>query len=170
MSLSRLGKSSQDDTNHNTKQNDGEVGGRVVAKEVVANVKLQVPAGQATPAPPVGTALGPHGINIGSFVKQYNDATRDKMGMVVPAVITIYNDRSFTFVLKTPPASVLLRKAAGLAKGSGTVGSEIVGSVTAAQVREIAELKLPDLNANGIEGAMRMVEGTARSMGIEVKG
>ena len=140
-----------------------------MAKEVAAVVKLQIPAGQATPAPPVGTALGPHGINIGSFVKQYNDATRDKMGMIVPVILTIYADRSFTYELKTPPASVLLKKAAGLAKGAGEVGTEIVGSVKRDQVREIAELKATDLNSNSVEAAMRMVEGTARSMGIEVK-
>jgi len=140
-----------------------------VAKEVGVVVKLQIPAGQATPAPPVGTALGPHGINIGSFVKQYNDATKDKIGMIVPCVLTIYTDRSFSFELKTPPASVLLKKAAGLAKGSGIVGSEIVGAVTRDQVREIAESKKADLNAASDEAAERMIEGTARSMGIEVK-
>lgn len=140
-----------------------------MAKEVGVVVKLQIPAGQATPAPPVGTALGPHGINIGSFVKQYNDATKDKIGMIVPCVLTIYTDRSFSFELKTPPASVLLKKAAGLAKGSGIVGSEIVGAVTRDQVREIAESKKADLNAASDEAAERMIEGTARSMGIEVK-
>jgi large subunit ribosomal protein L11 len=140
-----------------------------VAKEIRAKVKLQIPAGQATPAPPVGTALGPHGINIGSFVKQYNDATRDQAGMIVPVELEIYADRSFSFALKTPPASVLLKKAAGLAKGTGIAGSELVGSVTPDQVREIAKVKEKDLNAASEEAAMRIIEGTARSMGIEVK-
>lgn len=140
-----------------------------MAKEIQAIVKLQVPAGQATPAPPVGTALGPHGINIGSFVKQYNDATKDRVGLVVPVEITIFKDRTFSFVLKTPPAPVLLKKAAGLAKGASEVGSEIVGSVTRAQIMEIVEAKRPDLNAASDEAAMRIIEGTARSMGIEVK-
>ena len=136
----------------------------------MAVVKLQIPGGQATPAPPVGTALGPHGINIGSFVKQYNDTTRDQTGMIVPVELTIFADRSFTFILKTPPASVLLKKAAGLAKGSGVVGSEIVGAVTREQVLEIAKVKERDLNAASEEAACRIIEGTARSMGIEVKG
>ena len=140
-----------------------------MAKEVQVVVKLQIPAGQATPAPPVGTALGPHGINIGSFVKQYNDATKDKVGMIVPVILTIYTDRSFTFELKTPPASVLLKKAAGLAKGAQTVGTEIVGSVTNDQVREIAQVKARDMNSATEEAAMRVIAGTARSMGIEVK-
>ena len=140
-----------------------------MAKEIKAVVKLQIPAGQATPAPPVGTALGPHGINIGSFVKQYNDATRDQIGMVVPVELTIFADRTFAFVLKTPPASVLLKKAAGLAKGTGIAGSEIVGSVTADQVREIVKVKEKDLNAASEDAAVRIIEGTARSMGIEVK-
>ena len=140
-----------------------------MAKDIAAKVKLQIPAGQATPAPPVGTALGPHGINIGSFVKQYNDATRDQAGMIVPVELTIYADRTFSFILKTPPASVLLKKAAGLAKGSGIVGAEVVGSVTRDQVRDIVRVKEKDLNAASEEAAMRIIEGTARSMGIEVE-
>jgi large subunit ribosomal protein L11 len=123
-----------------------------------------------TPAPPVGTALGPHGINIGMFVKQYNDATRAQTGTVVPVELTIFKDKSFSFILKTPPASVLLKKAANIAKGSGITGKEIVGSVTKDQVRDIAKVKLPDLRVNSIEAAMRVVEGTARAMGIKVEG
>ncbi len=141
-----------------------------MAKDIAVKIKLALPAGQATPAPPVGTALGPHGVNIGSFVKQYNDVTRDKVGMIIPVDLTVYTDKTFTFVLKTPPASVLLRKAAGLAKGSGMTGTEVVGKVTPAQVREIAQIKAVDLNSSSIEAAMRMVEGTARSMGIKVEG
>ena len=137
-------------------------------KRVLAAVKIQIPAGQATPAPPVGTALGPHGIAIMDFCKQYNAATQAQTGNVVPVEITIYEDRSFSFVLKTPPAAVLLRKAAGVEKGSAEPHREKVGSVTRAQVREIAETKMPDLNAIDIEGAMKIVEGTARSMGITV--
>ncbi|MBL8841629.1 MAG: 50S ribosomal protein L11 [Planctomycetes bacterium] len=139
-------------------------------KEVLVVVKLALPAGQATPAPPVGTALGPHGINIGMFVKQYNDATRPQQGTVVPVELTIFKDKSFSFVLKTPPASVLLKKAANVAKGSGITGKETVGTVNRKQVEEIAKVKLPDLRANSIEAAMRVVEGTARSMGIKVEG
>lgn len=131
-------------------------------------MKLQLPAGKATPAPPVGTALGPHGINIGEFVKKFNDQTADKSGEIIPAEITIYKDRTFTFVLKTPPASDLLRKAAGIEKGSGDPLKTKVGKVTKKQIREIAEKKMEDLNANDIEAAMRVVEGSARSMGIEV--
>jgi large subunit ribosomal protein L11 len=141
-----------------------------VAKKIRAVLTLQLPAGAATPAPPVGTALGPHGINIIEFTKTYNEKTRDKAGQVIPAQITIFEDRSFTFILKTPPAADLLRKAAGIEKGSGTTGRETLGQVTKAQVREIAKVKLPDLNANDLEGAARIVEGTARSMGIEVVG
>jgi len=137
-------------------------------KEVKALVKLQMPAGQATPAPPVGPALGQHGVNIGQFVKEYNDATRAQMGLVIPVEITIYTDRSFTFKLKTPPASVLLKRAASVVKGAAA--SEQVGTVRRAQVREIAEGKMADLNAHDVEAAMRMVEGTARSMGIRVEG
>jgi large subunit ribosomal protein L11 len=139
-----------------------------MAIEVTAVVKLQCPAGQATPAPPVGPALGQHGINIGQFVKQFNDETRDRMGLIIPVLITVYKDRTFTLQYKSPPASVLLKKAAKLATAAKTPGSETVGSVTRAQVREIAEMKKKDLNSNSIEAAMRMVEGTARSCGIKV--
>ncbi len=137
-------------------------------KEVVAQVKLQIPAGQATPAPPVGPALGQHGVNIMDFCRKFNDATKDQAGLIIPVVITIYKDRSFTFELKTPPASVLLKRAAGIAKGSGEPNKVKVGKVTKSQIKEIAELKMRDLNANTIEAAMRIIEGTARSMGIEV--
>jgi len=140
-----------------------------VGKKAKAIVKLQVQAGKATPAPPVGTALGPHGINIMQFCKEYNAKTMSMAGMIVPCEITIYQDRSFSFVLKTPPAAVLLRKALGLEKGSGVPNRNKIGSVSRKQVREIAETKMRDLNAVDVEGAMRMVEGTARSMGIEVK-
>lgn len=139
-----------------------------MAKEVTATVKLQCPAGQATPAPPVGPALGQHGINIGQFVKQFNDETRKDAGLIIPVIITVYKDRTFTLQYKSPPASVLLKKAAKLATAAKTPGSEIVGSVTRAQVREIATMKQKDLNSNSIEAAMRMVEGTARSCGIKV--
>ena len=131
---------------------------------------LQLPAATATPAPPVGTALGPHGINIVEFCKTYNEKTADKRGQVIPAQITIYEDRSFSFVLKTPPAADLLRKAAGVEKGSSTTGREKAGSVTRNQIREIAEVKMVDLNATDIDGAAKIIEGTARSMGIEVVG
>ncbi|MEK9166142.1 MAG: 50S ribosomal protein L11 [Patescibacteria group bacterium] len=140
-----------------------------MAKPVKTILKLQLPAGKATPAPPVGTALGPHGINIGQFVKQFNDATADKGDSIIPAEITIFEDRTFTFVLKTPPASDLLRKAAGVEKGSGKPNTSKAGNVTKAQIRAIAEQKMEDLNANDVEAAMKIVEGTARSMGIEVK-
>lgn len=139
-------------------------------KEIQVVLKLALPAGQATPAPPVGTALGPHGINIGMFVKQYNDATRPQQGTIIPVVLTVYKDKSFTFVLKTPPASVLLKKQANIAKGSGITGKETVGAVTKKQVEEIAKVKFPDLRVNSLEAAMRVVEGTARSMGIKVEG
>ena len=139
-----------------------------MAKELKAVIKLQIPAGQATPAPPVGPALGQHGVNIGQFVKEYNDKTRPDQGTIVPVIINVFTDRSFTFELKTPPAAVLLKKAANLAKGSGIVGTEIIGQVSEAQVREIAEKKMPDLNAASVEAACRMIAGTARSMGIEV--
>ena len=141
-----------------------------MAKKIRIVLTLQLPAGKATPAPPVGTALGPHGINIVEFTKSYNEKTADKSGQVIPAQITVYEDRSFTFVLKTPPAADLLRKAAGVEKGSSTAGREGVGRVSRDQVREIATIKMVDLNANDVEAAMRQVEGTARSMGIEVVG
>ncbi len=139
-----------------------------MAKSVKTIVKLQIPAGKATPAPPVGTALGPHGINIGEFVKKFNEQTGAMGETIVPAEITIFEDRSFTFVLKTPPASDLLRKAAGIEKGSGSPLTQKAGKVSKAQIREIAEKKMEDLNANDVEGAMRIIEGSARSMGIEV--
>jgi len=139
-----------------------------VAKKVVAVVKLQCPAGQANPSPPVGPALGQHGVNIMEFCKAFNARTQEKAGLIIPAVITIYADRSFTFELKTPPAAVLLKRAAKIAKGSGEPNREKVGTVTASQVREIAEMKRPDLNAHDVEMAARIVEGTARSMGIDV--
>jgi len=139
-----------------------------VAKKVIAKIKLQIPAGKATPAPPVGPALGQHGVNIMAFTKEFNERTKDQVGLIIPVEITVYQDRSFTFVTKTPPASVLLLRAAGLEKGSGVPNKNKVGRVTRKQVREIAELKLPDLNASDVEAAMRMIEGTARSMGIEV--
>jgi large subunit ribosomal protein L11 len=141
-----------------------------VAKKIRIVLTLQLNAGKATPAPPVGTALGPHGINIVEFTKSYNEKTADKVGQVIPAQITIFEDRSFTFVLKTPPAADLLRKAAGIQKGTGTAGRETVGKVTRDQIREIATIKMPDLNATDMDGAMAQVEGTARSMGIEVVG
>ena len=137
-------------------------------KKLVTTLKLQLPAGQATPAPPVGTALGPHGVNLMDFVKAYNDATSNQRGQIIPVEISIYEDRSFDFIMKTPPAAALLRQAARVDKGSGEPNKEKVGSVTRAQVREIAEIKMPDLNAIDIEGAMKVVEGTARSMGIIV--
>jgi large subunit ribosomal protein L11 len=139
-----------------------------MAKKVMAVVKLQIPAGKATPAPPVGPALGQHGVNIMAFVKEYNDRTAAQAGLIIPVEITIYADRSFSFVTKTPPASVLLKKAAGIETASGEPHKQKVGKVTRSKVREIAALKMPDLNAADIEAAMRMVEGTARSMGIEI--
>ena len=139
-------------------------------KEVLAVVKLQIPAGKANPAPPVGPALGQHGLNIMEFCKQYNAATKDQGEMIVPVEISIYKDRSFTFVLKTPPAADLLRRAAGVEKGSGEPNKNKVGKVNRAKVREIAEIKLPDLNANDVEAAMKIIEGTARNMGITVEG
>ena len=139
-----------------------------MAKKVLAVIKLQVPGGQANPTPPVGPALGQHGVNIMEFCKAFNAQTQDKQGLLVPAVITVYADRSFTFITKTPPAAVLLKRAAGLEKGSGVPHTEKVGSVTTAQVREIAETKMPDLNAGSIEAAMSMVAGTARSMGLTI--
>jgi large subunit ribosomal protein L11 len=139
-----------------------------VAKKIRTVLTLQLPAGAATPAPPVGTALGPHGINIVEFTKSYNEKTQDKRGQVIPAQITIYEDRSFTFILKTPPAADLLRKAAGIEKGAQTTKREMVGRVNREQIRQIAETKMSDLNANDVDAAMKQVEGTARSMGIEV--
>jgi len=139
-----------------------------VAKKIRILLTLQLDAGKATPAPPVGTALGPHGINIVEFTKSYNEKTADKVGQVIPAQITIFEDRSFTFILKTPPAADLLRKAAGLDKGSSTTKREVAGRVTRDQVREIAAIKMSDLNANDIDAAAKQIEGTARSMGIEV--
>jgi large subunit ribosomal protein L11 len=139
-------------------------------KKVAALLKLQIPAGQATPAPPVGPALGQHGVNIMDFVKAYNAATESQSGTIVPVEITIYEDRSFTFVTKTPPASVMLRQAARVEKGSGEPHTEKVGSVTRSQVKKIAETKMVDLNANDIDAAMKIIEGTARSMGIKVEG
>lgn len=139
-----------------------------MAKKITKMVKLQVPAGKATPAPPVGPALGQAGVNIMSFVKDFNDRTAKQAGLIIPVEITVYEDRSFTFICKTPPAAVLLKKAAGLEKASGEPNKNKVGKVTRSQVKEIAETKMPDLNANTVEAAMRLVEGTARSMGIEV--
>ena len=141
-----------------------------MAKKIRTVLTLQLPAGAATPAPPVGTALGPHGINIVEFTKAYNEKTQDKRGQIIPAQITIFEDRSFTFILKTPPAADLLRKAAGIEKGSGTAKRETLGRVTCDQVRDIAAIKMADLSANDVEAAARMIEGTARSMGIEVVG
>lgn len=139
-----------------------------MAKKVVGFIKLQLPAGQANPSPPVGPALGAHGVNIMEFCKAYNAKTQDKAGMVIPVEITVFADRSFTFILKTPPASVLIKKAANVQKGSGTPNTVKVATVTKAQIKEIAEIKMPDLNASKIESAMLMIEGTARSMGVDV--
>jgi large subunit ribosomal protein L11 len=137
-------------------------------KEVVAQVKLQIPAGKANPAPPVGPALGPHGINIMEFCKQFNAKTQAMGDTIIPVVITIYSDRSFTFITKTPPASELIKKAAGIIKGSGVPNKDKVGKITMAQVREIAKTKLPDLNTHSLEAAMEMIKGTARSMGVDI--
>lgn len=139
-------------------------------KKLAAIVKIQIPAGQATPAPPVGTALGPHGINIMDFCKAYNAATENQRGMVIPAEISIFEDRSFTFVTKTPPTPFLLRQAAGIEKGASNPRTDTAGTVSAAQVRQIAETKMPDLNAIDLDGAIAQVAGTARSMGIEITG
>ena len=141
-----------------------------MAKKVVGQIKLQLPAGKATPAPPVGPALGQHGVNIMEFCKQFNAKTSDQPGLIIPAVITVYADRSFSFELKTPPASVLLKKAAGIESGSGVPNKNKVGRVSRSKVKEIAEMKRQDLNANDVDAAMRMIEGTARSMGIEIQG
>jgi large subunit ribosomal protein L11 len=140
-----------------------------MAKEITAKIKLQINAGQATPAPPVGPALGQHGVNIGQFVKEYNDRTREQMGTVIPVEITVFADRTFTFVTKTPPASVLLKKAAGIAKGSKTPNTDLVGKVTRDQVLEIAKLKMKDLNAMDLDAAAKMIAGTAMSMGLTVQ-
>ena len=140
-----------------------------MAKKVTGYIKLQIPAGKATPAPPVGPALGQHGVNIVQFTKEFNARTADKGDLIIPVVITVYADRSFSFITKTPPAPVLLKKAAGLQKASGVPNKEKVGSVTKDQIKEIAQLKMPDLNAASLEAAMSMIEGTARSMGITVK-
>ncbi|TMK83940.1 MAG: 50S ribosomal protein L11 [Actinobacteria bacterium] len=137
-------------------------------KKILTVVKLQIAAGQATPAPPVGTALGPHGINIMEFCKQYNAATESQRGTIIPAEITIYEDRSFTFITKTPPAAVLIKQKAGLDKGSGEPNRTKVGTISRSKVREIAEQKMPDLNANDVNAAMKIIEGTARSMGVTV--
>jgi len=139
-----------------------------MAKKIKAVVKVQIQAGKATAAPPVGTALGPHGINMGQFIKEYNERTAALTGTVVPAVVTVFEDRSYTFVTKSPPAADLIRREAGIEKGSGKPNKEKVGKITRAQVKKIAETKLADLNATSLEGAMKMVEGTARSMGVEV--
>ena len=140
----------------------------IMAKKVIANIKLQIKAGKATPSPPIGPALGQHGVNIMEFCKAYNAMTQNQEGTIIPVVITVYSDRSFTFVTKTPPASVLLKQAAKIAKGSGVPNKDKVGSVTEAQVKEIAELKYKDLNAVDLDSAIRIISGTARSMGIEV--
>lgn len=140
-----------------------------VVKKIGAVVKLQLPAGKATPGPPVGSSLGPHGINIAAFTKEFNDKTADKVGLIIPVVITIYQDRTFSFILKTPPAAVLIKKALGIESGSGKPNKTKVGKLTKAQIKEIAELKMPDLNAGSLEAAMSMVAGTARSMGVTVE-
>ncbi len=141
-----------------------------MAKKLNAVVKLQLPAGKATPGPPVGSSLGPHGINIAGFVKEFNERTKDQVGLIIPAELSIYSDRSFTFVLKTPPAAVLIKKAAGIETASAKPNRDKVAKITMAQVEEIAKLKMPDLNAGSLEAAVAMVKGTARSMGITVEG
>ncbi len=141
-----------------------------MAKEVIVKIKLQAKGGQATPAPPIGPALGQHGVNIGQFVSQFNDRTRELNGTIVPVVITVYKDKSFTFEVKSPPAAVLLKQAAEIAKGSGVPNKEKVGKVTAEQVRRIAETKFKDLNAYDLDQSVKIIEGTARSMGIEIEG
>jgi len=141
-----------------------------MAKAIKAQIKLHVPAAQANPAPPVGPALGQHGVNIMQFCKQFNEQTKGRDGLILPVVISVYEDRTFTFIIKSPPSSILLKRAANLAKASGTPGKETIGSVTKKQVEEIAKLKLSDLNTNNLEQAMKVIEGTARSMGIAVEG
>jgi large subunit ribosomal protein L11 len=141
-----------------------------MAKKIVANIKLQVSAGKATPAPPVGSALGPHGLNIMDFCKAFNAKTAKQDGLIIPVVVTVYSDRSYSFITKTPPAAILLKKAANIAKGSGTPNKTKVGKVSMKDVREIAQLKMPDLNAANLDAAIRIVMGTARSMGVEVEG
>ncbi len=141
-----------------------------MAKKIIANVKLQVAAGKATPAPPVGSALGPHGLNIMDFCKAFNAKTAKQEGLIIPVVVTVYSDRTYSFITKTPPAAVLLKKAANIAKGSGEPNKSKVGKVSMKDVREIAQLKMPDLNASNIDAAVKIVLGTARSMGVEVEG
>jgi len=141
-----------------------------MAKKIVANIKLQVAAGKATPAPPVGSALGPHGLNIMDFCKAFNAKTAKQDGLIIPVVVTVYSDRTYSFITKTPPAAILLKKAANLAKGSGIPNKNKVGKVSMKDVREIAQLKMPDLNASNIEAAVKIILGTARSMGVEVEG
>ncbi len=173
--MPRTGFSRQDDaerSRHGTAQAGPRTSEDVkhhMAKKVVGFIKLQIPAGQANPAPPVGPALGQQQVNIMQFCQAFNAATKEQMGTIIPVEITVYEDRSFDFITKTPPAAVLLKQAAGLEKGSGEPNREKVGTVTKAQVREIAETKMPDLNANDVENAMRIIEGTARSMGIIVE-
>ena len=140
-----------------------------MAKEAVTKIKLQIPGGQGTPAPPVGPALGQHGVNIGQFVTQFNEKTKDSQGMILPVEISVFKDKSFTFIIKSPPAAVLLKKAAGIAKGSSEPNKEKIGKVTKAQIEEIAKLKLPDLNVNKLDMAGKIIEGTAQSMGIKVE-
>jgi len=140
-----------------------------MARKIKTKIKLQIAGGQANPAPPVGPALGQHGLNIAEFCKQFNDKTKDKMGDIIPVEITVYDDRSYTFILKTPPAAELIKKAAGIKKGSGKPLTDKVGSITKAQLEEIAKVKLPDLNANDIEAAKNIIAGTARQMGVEIK-
>ena len=142
---------------------------KMAAKKINAIVKLQLPAGKATPGPPVGSSLGPHGVNIGAFTKEFNDKTAAQAGLIIPVVITIYADRSFDFVLKTPPAAVLIKKALGIESGSGKPNKAKVGKISMAKVREIAELKMPDLNASTVEQAMSMIVGTAKSMGVTIE-
>jgi len=141
-----------------------------MAKKVIGQIKLQIPAGKATPAPPVGPALGQHGVNIMGFCKEFNAKTADQAGLIIPVIISVYQDRSFTFITKTPPASVLIKKAVGIELASGEPNKKKVAKISQAKIREIAELKMPDLNANDVEAAMNMIAGTARSMGVEVEG